>query len=70
MTQTQQEEGACPRCGTPRLPDAVFCEECAHDFTGSHRGTPAEHTVRSAATPDIGAGGDESPLDTGWTGGP
>ncbi|MGI8717632.1 MAG: zinc-ribbon domain-containing protein [Lapillicoccus sp.] len=68
MTQVH-EAGACPRCGTERLPGAVFCEQCAHDFTGEHRGTTARHTVRSAATPDIEPLGDESPLDTGWTGG-
>ncbi len=61
--------GTCPRCSAERLPDASFCEECAHDFTGAPA-EPAHHTIRAAATPDTAAAGEESPLDTGWTGRP
>jgi len=68
MTPTT-ETATCPRCGTERLPDAAFCEECAYDFQGSE-GEPAHHTIRAAATPDTTPAGDESPLDTGWTGRP
>ena len=57
----------CPRCGADRLPGALFCEECAFEFAGG--GEPAQHTIRSAATPDTAPAGEESPLDTGWTGG-
>jgi len=63
------EARTCPRCGAERLPDASFCEECAYDFQGAPT-EPAHHTIRAAATPDTDAAGEESPLDTGWTGRP
>ena len=63
------EARTCPRCGAERLPDASFCEECAYDFQGAPA-EPAHHTIRAAATPDTAAAGEESPLDTGWTGRP
>jgi uncharacterized OB-fold protein len=66
MTRTT-ETGSCPRCGAQRLPDAAFCEECAYDFQGAVA-EPAHHTIRAAATPDTAPAGEESPLDTGWTG--
>lgn len=69
----------CPNCGATRSPDALFCEECAFDFTGGRATTELaargsspviEPRVRSvqAATPVTAEQGDESPLDVGWTG--
>ncbi len=70
----------CPNCGAAHNPNALFCEECAFDFTGG-RATNAlvsgsapppaaethlRHAV--AATPVTAERGEESPLDVGWTG--
>ncbi|MEV0278369.1 FHA domain-containing protein [Streptomyces sp. NPDC050610] len=38
----------CPRCGTPREPQAPFCEECRYNFL-TH--TPSSHTPASYAPP-------------------
>ncbi|MEP6797119.1 MAG: protein phosphatase 2C domain-containing protein, partial [Lapillicoccus sp.] len=61
----------CPNCGAPRASDALFCEECAFDFTGGRAtselaagGGPG----RTPADPVTAEPGSESPLDVGWTG--
>ncbi|MEA4944162.1 MAG: FHA domain-containing protein [Propionicimonas sp.] len=36
----------CPNCGTPNVPDALFCEACGNDFLG---GSPAASPVEAAA---------------------
>lgn len=63
----------CPSCGAERAPDASFCEECGHDFTGGVAAptvpAAAESQVRQApARAQTAAAGEESPLDLGWTG--
>lgn len=62
----------CPNCGAPHAADALFCEECAFDFTGG-RATSALATGTGAARatpaePVTAQAGSESPLDVGWTG--
>lgn len=37
--QSPQPEEICPDCGTPRTPNARFCEVCRHDFLGCTNGT-------------------------------
>ena len=63
----------CPNCGAPHALDALFCEECAFDFTGGR----ATSELRSGAAhgrpwvpvdPVTAQSGSESPLDVGWTG--
>ncbi len=63
----------CPACGAGRAPDALFCEQCGHDFTGGP--SPAATTVspetQTRQTPgraQTAVAGEESPLDVGWTG--
>ncbi|MEO9153468.1 MAG: PP2C family protein-serine/threonine phosphatase [Lapillicoccus sp.] len=62
----------CPNCSAPHAADALFCEECAFDFTGGRATTalasgPAAQ--RSAPVDPVTAEvGSESPLDVGWTG--
>lgn len=72
---------ACPNCGARHAPDALFCEECAYDFTGGRatnelatNGTlhrpdgPSPARQAQVATPVTAERGAESPLDVGWTG--
>ncbi len=66
----------CPACGAARAPDALFCEQCGHDFAGG--ATPATATsagpnaeTQTRQTPgraQTAVAGEESPLDVGWTG--
>ena len=71
--------GRCPNCGAAHQLDALFCEECAYDFTGGRAtselattgrllGAPAAVSGTAPATPVTAAPGTESPLDVGWTG--
>lgn len=71
----------CPNCGAGHAPDALFCEECAYDFTGgratnelatsgtlNRRGAETQVRQAAVATPVTAERGAESPLDVGWTG--
>jgi len=78
---TADTSTTCPNCGARHATDALFCEECAYDFTGGratnelatngtlHR-VGAQPQVRQAqvASPVTAERGAESPLDVGWTG--
>lgn len=65
---TGTDSTTCPRCGAPHDVGASFCEACGADLTGQQTPPPTEDTLVSAATPQTAPPGDESPLDTGWTG--
>ena len=64
----------CPACGAGRAPDALFCEQCGHDFTGAapaQAATTASPETQTRQTPgraQTAVAGEESPLDVGWTG--
>jgi serine/threonine protein phosphatase PrpC len=58
----------CPVCGAPHDAGASFCEACGADLTGQATGVPTEETLVASATPQTAPAGEESPLDTGWTG--
>ena len=70
----------CPNCGATRTVDALFCEECAFDFTGGRATSElaAGGSSGVAGAPSVGRptpvdpvtaeAGSESPLDVGWTG--
>ncbi|EWT04364.1 serine/threonine protein phosphatase [Intrasporangium chromatireducens Q5-1] len=58
----------CPVCGAPHDAGASFCEACGADLTGHAPGAPSDDTLVATATPQTAPAGEESPLDTGWTG--
>ena len=58
----------CPVCGAPHDAGASFCEACGADLTGHDPGAPTDETLVATATPQTAPAGEESPLDTGWTG--
>lgn len=70
----------CPSCGAERVPDALFCEQCGHDFAAGSATSRGVDTLPDVApdsetaprpvpaTPVTARAGEESPLDVGWTG--
>ncbi len=64
----------CPACGADRAAEALFCEQCGHDFagtTGPEATTSASAETQTRQTPgraQTAVAGEESPLDVGWTG--
>lgn len=45
----------CPNCGTPNVPDALFCEACGNDFLGGTPAAPAPSPVEPVPYGDPGA---------------
>lgn len=68
MTQPTAAGTTCPACGAPHDAGASFCEACGADLTGHAVTVPRPETLVASATPQTAPAGDESPLDTGWTG--
>ncbi|WP_347354007.1 protein phosphatase 2C domain-containing protein [Intrasporangium sp.] len=68
MTHPAQPRPSCPSCGAAHDPGASFCEACGADLTGHASALTTPDPLVAAATPQTAPAGDESPLDTGWTG--
>ncbi|MDN5795918.1 MAG: protein phosphatase 2C domain-containing protein [Intrasporangium sp.] len=68
MTHPAQALPSCRSCGAPHDAGASFCEACGADLTGNAAAARTLDPLASAATPQTAPPGDESPLDTGWTG--
>lgn len=67
-TQPKQAEEICPDCGTPRTPNARFCEVCRHDFfqgksDASENKAAVSQNVPADKPPEAGEKEETSPAD-------
>ena len=49
--ESPQAAEICPDCGTPRIPNARFCEVCRHDFLEGKNGAAEKAVLASEGAP-------------------